>query len=253
MDVGNAPRLLAWVAVYGYLALFLVLLLEELGLPLPLPGDLALLFVGYLVGRGMMRFDLAVLTVVLAALGGGTTLYLLARRYGQPMVARYGRYVHLDADRLARFEARSRRLGLVAVLVARLTPGMRIYTSLLAGLGGVSYARFLAALGSAALIWALTFIFLGSRVGEGWDELAALLEHHAVRAAAATGVLLLLAGLGWAWWTGRPGRRARRSGSPQASISRASGPVDTLDHDATHGDARALDAATRRRPQDGGE
>lgn len=228
MEMPITPGLLAWVATYGYLALFIILALEEVGVPFPLPGDLALLFVGYFVGRGMLRFDLAVATVVLAAVIGGSALYLITRRYGRPVIARYGRYVHLDGGRLARLEARSRRFGFMAMLVARVTPGMRIYTSALAGLAAVPYPRFLAALGAASLAWGLIFVFIGSQVGERWEELAALLEHHTILAALATVVLLLLAGLTWAWWTGRIGRWVRRSGSPQASISRASDCPDRL-------------------------
>ena len=222
VEMQSTSGLLAWVTTYGYLALFLILVLEELGVPFPLPGDLALLFVGYLVGRGMLRFDLAVATVVLAAVIGGSGLFVLTRRFGQPMVARYGRYVHLDGARLGRLEARSRRFGFVAMLVARVTPGMRIYTSALAGLAGVPYPRFLAALASAALAWGLVFVFIGSRVGERWEELYALLEHHAVLGAMAVVLLLVLGAVAWRWrssWAGLASRLLRkRSGGHQECL-----------------------------------
>ena len=80
MDADTMPRLLMAIASYGYLALFLALFLEELGVPLPVPGDLLLLFAGYLVGRGAMRIDLAVLVGVVAAFGGASLLYLATRR-----------------------------------------------------------------------------------------------------------------------------------------------------------------------------
>ena len=76
MDIEGTSSLLIWVAAYGYLGLFLLLFAEELGIPLPLPGDLALLFAGYLVGRGIMRFDVALATAIVAVLGGASTLYL---------------------------------------------------------------------------------------------------------------------------------------------------------------------------------
>lgn len=222
MEMPITPGLLAWVATYGYLALFFILALEELGVPFPLPGDLALLFVGYLVGRGMLRFDLAVATVVLAAVIGGSALYVISRRYGRPVIARYGRFVHLDGGRLARLEARSRRFGFTAMLVARVTPGMRIYTSALAGLAAVPYPRFLAALAAASLAWGLIFVFVGSQVGERWEELAALLEHHAVLVATAVVLLLVLGAVAWRWrtsWTGRASRLLRkRSGGHQECL-----------------------------------
>ena len=239
MDIEAGPWPLMPVAMYGYLALFLVLALEELGVPLPLPGDLVLLFAGYLVGRGAMRFDLAVLTVVLAAFIGAPSLYLLAQCYGRPMVARYGRYVHLDAARLAWLEARSRRWGPAAVLVSRVTPGMRIYTSILAGLGGVRYPHFATALGPAALLWAVGFIFLGSQVGQRWEEVAALFEHHAAPVAAGVVLLLVFGALAWRWREGRVRLQRQRSGSPQAPHSDRSGSAPTLDLTAQVITARA--------------
>lgn len=206
MSAQQTSGLLVPIASYGYLALFVVLFLEELGVPLPLPGDLTLLFAGYLVGVGVLRFDLAVLTVVVAAASGASGLYLLTRRYGRAWVARYGRYLHLNERRLAWFEDRFQRFGPWAVLVARITPGTRIYTSILAGLAGVSYPRFLAALGPPALLWALLFLFVGSRVGERWEEVARLLEHHALRVAAVALILLLTLFVLWRWRFHRPGR-----------------------------------------------
>lgn len=214
MPIENAPWPLMSVAMYGYLALFLVLFLEELGVPLPLPGDLALLFTGFLVGRGVLRFEVAVLTVVLAGFGGASALYLLSRRYGRTAVERYGRYLHLDPARLAWLEARFRRFGPLAVLVARVTPGLRIYTSILAGLGRVPYSRFALALGPAALLWAVAFIWLGGLVGERWDVLGALLEHHAIRVAAAVGLFALLGVAGWRW-----ARRFRRPGQTAGTLN----------------------------------
>jgi len=201
MDAEQLPGLLSFVAGYGYLALFLVLFLEELGVPLPIPGDLALLFAGYLVGRGLMRFDLSVLVIVLAGFLGASGLYVFTRRYGRAMVLRYGRYLHLDAGRLAWLETRFQRFGPWAVLMARVTPGLRIYTSVLAGLGQVPYPRFATALGPAVIIWAVGFVFLGSRVGENWDELATLLEHHAIWVAAAVFPLAAFGAL--LWWRKR--------------------------------------------------
>lgn len=199
MAAEQSSGLLALVATYGYLALFLVLFLEELGIPLPLPGDLTLLFAGYLVGMGMLRFELAVLVVVLAAVSGASGLYLLTRLHGRGWLARYGRYLHLNERRLAWFEARFQRFGPWGVLAARVMPGTRIYTSILAGLGGVSYPRFLAALGPASLLWAVLFIFAGSRVGEQWETVARLLEHHATRAGIAALLLVAVVLIVWRW------------------------------------------------------
>lgn len=51
----------------------------------------------------------------------------------------------------------------------------------------------------SALLWAMLFLFIGSRVGERWEEVARLLEHHATGVAVVVLLLLLIAFVLWRW------------------------------------------------------
>src|SRR6185312_14574138 len=76
------------VATYGVLFIFLVVLVEEAGLPLPLPSDLMLLVSGSLVARGRLNLGLTLGSVVVATVLGTAALYTLARWGGRPLVLR---------------------------------------------------------------------------------------------------------------------------------------------------------------------
>ncbi len=143
-------------------ALFVVVLLEEAGIPIPVPSDMLILLAGVAgVDRGL-GFMLAVVAVAVAgALIGSSILYVFMRHGGRRFVARHGRLVFLGPKRVARMERWFREHHRHALLLGRLIPGLRIPATALAGISGLPYRRYLPAATVAAFIWAATFLGLG--------------------------------------------------------------------------------------------
>ncbi|MCA1645225.1 MAG: hypothetical protein LC797_07055, partial [Chloroflexi bacterium] len=104
---------------HGLLAGFALILIEEAGIPVPIPGDFLMLLVGVHARQRQVSLWQALLVMELATLIGATALYFVAARAGRGLVYRYGRYMHLTAERLDRAE---RWLGRQAidVLLARI-------------------------------------------------------------------------------------------------------------------------------------
>src|SRR6266699_7270066 len=75
--------------------LFIVILLEEIGIPLPAPGDVAITYGGYLTTTGAIPYPLAYVAVVTGATTGSFCLYALSRRYGHRFLVRFGPYLGL--------------------------------------------------------------------------------------------------------------------------------------------------------------
>jgi membrane protein DedA with SNARE-associated domain len=163
---GFAAWGLQFIEEHAQLALFLWLLLEEAGLPMPIPGDLVILASGARVGRGEMNLMVAVVLIEAATMLGASFLYWVARRGGRAVLLRYGKYLQLDADRLARAEEFYRRRGFLAIVIGRLTPGLRIASTVTAGALGVPYRVFFPAclIGSNNLLFFLLGLFAGPRV-----------------------------------------------------------------------------------------
>ena len=163
---GNiAERMLRLLDRHDDLAIFLWLLIEETGFPLPLPGDLAMVLAGHRVGEGKMHAVWALVLLETATLIGGSILYWLGVRGGRPLLQRYGRYVRLDRARLERAEVWVQRRQFVAVLVGRVTPGLRNVSVIAAGVFGVPYRVFLPAFALGSTLWLLVFFGLGFWVG----------------------------------------------------------------------------------------
>ncbi len=131
---------------HGVLAGFVLILIEEAGVPVPIPGDFLMLLLGVHARQGQVPLWQALLVMELATLLGATALYLVAARVGHGLVYRYGRYMHLTPERLDRAERWLQRRGAVAIVAGRLTPGLRMATVIACGVFGVPLWRFLPAL-----------------------------------------------------------------------------------------------------------
>jgi membrane protein DedA with SNARE-associated domain len=127
--------------------LYLVIFLEELGVPLPAPGDAAIAYGGYLTTTGAIPYPLAY------------------RRYGRPFIRRYGRYIGLTEHKLNRAERAFVRWGPWTIIIGRHIPGMRIVISALSGILNVPYRVFIPCVLFSATIWAAIFLEVGRRIG----------------------------------------------------------------------------------------
>jgi membrane protein DedA with SNARE-associated domain len=152
---------LAWIepaiAAYGVVALFVILYFESFGVPLP--GESALIASSLLAVRG----DLAIEHVFLAAWFGGvlgdSTGYLIGRFGGRFVLERFGPWVKLTPERLARFETLFRSKGFFIVLTARFVVVLRQLNGLVAGSVAMPWHHFVIANAIGAALWAGVWSF----------------------------------------------------------------------------------------------
>ncbi len=176
--------------------LFVLLAVEEAGIPIPIPGDTILLLAGDQT-RQLGMHSLAVLgATTLAVVVGSSLLFFVIRFGGRPLVQRYGRYLRIHPERLAKLERSFQHRGLTIMIVGRLIPGLRIVTTVVAGLSGISYGRFVLSVSLAGLIWGAAWYLLGVLLGHQVTllvSIAADLLDHVPTALLVLSVVLLLA------------------------------------------------------------
>ncbi|HEX4213042.1 MAG TPA: DedA family protein [Candidatus Dormibacteraeota bacterium] len=202
-------HLLRFMSHHEASGLFVIVFAEELGIPFPAPGDVAVAWAGYLVAIGQLSHALAYVCVVGGAVTGSFCLFTISGRLGQPFLRRYGRYVGLDDDRLARAERAFRRWGVWAIVIGRLIPGLRILISAFSGAFGIPTWIFVPAVAVSSTIWATVFLELGRALGPRTQLLVSLVPADLLPILVL--LLLLLAGLYLAYehaW--RPRLLARR-------------------------------------------
>jgi membrane protein DedA with SNARE-associated domain len=146
--------------------LFVAIMIEEAGIPIPIPGDTLVLLAGTQTPHSIGHTLVAVVGVSsLAVFLGSSVLFAVVQREGRPLLTKYGKYVLLNERRLAQMEAWFARRGRSAVIVGRLIPGLRIPTTIMAGLSGMAYSEFALMAAIAALVWSAFYYTLGSVLG----------------------------------------------------------------------------------------
>lgn len=151
----------AFLDLHGMLAGFLLVLIEEAGVPVPVPGDFLMLALGVHARQGRVSLVQSLLTLEAATLIGGSILYIVASRAGRGLVYRYGRYMHMTPERLDRAERFLQKHGTVAIIVGRNTPGLRMATVIACGVFGVPFWKFLPSLAIGGGIYILAYTLLG--------------------------------------------------------------------------------------------
>lgn len=152
-------------ARHSVTAILIAVVLEELGIPMPIPTDLLIVFLGATAARTPARMALLFGIILLASCVGASGLYALVRRGGRPLVDRFGRYVHLGPEQLARAQGQLERRGWWAIAVGRAIPGLRYVTVIACGLLDVPYLRFLTAHIVGSAVYIASFLALGATFG----------------------------------------------------------------------------------------
>jgi membrane-associated protein len=168
-------QLAGFLQQHGGQAAVLLLYLEESGIPVPMPGDVLVSYIG-LRSHGPLAWIASWLAIIMAVALGATNLYLVARRWGRPLVeGRLGNAFHVTPDALERAEGSFARWGAFALILGRHIPGARIPITIAAGILRVRYPLFIGCVAVSTAIWAAIFMVIGDAIG---DQVAGVMRGH---------------------------------------------------------------------------
>ncbi|MHB8314078.1 MAG: VTT domain-containing protein, partial [Candidatus Dormibacteria bacterium] len=180
--------------LHGVVAMVLLcslLFVEEAGVPVPFaPGELTLLAAGLLIAAGGLDPWVFVPLAFAACVGGAMVGYSWARIVGEHGLTGLAARFH-QGHALQRVAGRVRSSGPVGIGASRLIPGLRIYTTLVAGAFGVRRRTFLVGLVPSTAIWVVVFVMLGMLVGIPVEHFLSQLARLEVQ-----GAILLVIGIG---------------------------------------------------------
>lgn len=161
-------QLTAILASTGLTGLFFAMVLESA--LMPLPSEVILPFAGVLVAQHHLTFWGAVGWAVAGQMTGSLLTYWLGHAGGRALVLRYGRYILLRREELARADGWFKRHGDIMVFLARLLPAVRGVISLPAGIAGMPIVRFLVYSFLGTLPWTALLVWAGVRLGRVWED-----------------------------------------------------------------------------------
>ncbi len=167
---------------FGYPLLFLLVMAESSGVPIP--GETALIAAGVIASRGKLDIRLVIPLAALAAIVGDNIGYQIGRKGGRWILERPGRFERQRQQVLATGEPFFERHGPKAVFFGRFVLGLRVWASWLAGATHMRWRSFFFWNALGGICWAtgvgLVAYFLGNTAGSaieafGLYGLAALL------------------------------------------------------------------------------
>jgi membrane protein DedA with SNARE-associated domain len=168
LDGASAQHL---VGHYGYGAIFLVVMLESAGIPMP--GETILVSASVYAAT---RHALDIRWVIAAAAGGaivGDNIgFWVGREFGEPLLERWGDVVGLDARKRMLGRYLFARYGGAIVFFGRFIALLRAFAAVLAGVNGLSPWRFFVFNAAGGITWATLFGTGGYVLGEGIRRIA---------------------------------------------------------------------------------
>ncbi|MBI2456060.1 MAG: DedA family protein [candidate division NC10 bacterium] len=202
------PDLGHLIGHWGYLAIFVLVILGNMGIPLP--EETILILAGYLVWQGDLRLPLVLAVGIFSAVAGDNIGYWIGREYGQGTIERYGHWVVGNPDRLTSMRGFVTRYGSLGVFAARFLPGLRFLAGPLAGATGLRPLAFFPANVLGAALYVPLAVGLGYAVGYGLGEYVARLERVVGEIEHLVLIGAILAALALMGWRALRAARARR-------------------------------------------
>jgi membrane protein DedA with SNARE-associated domain len=180
---------------YGYWAIFLGIMLENAGIPLP--GETITLVGGFLAGNGELNYWLVLSSAIAGAVLGDNVGYWVGRYGGWDLLVKFGRIFRITELQLDQAKREFSQNASKAVFWGRFVALLRIFAGPLAGIAQMPYLQFLLCNVCGATIWALVVVTLAFSVGNfiALDVLVGWVAKFAVGA-----LLLLVAWIGLPIW-----------------------------------------------------
>ncbi len=161
-------HLQALIHHYGYAGVFVILFLENVGIPFP--AETTLTISGFEWMHGVFHLLPLLLVAGLGNIWGSTVAYGIGRWLGRPVIVRFGQYVGITHERLDKAESLFEKYQSPVVLVGKFIAGIRVLVPYIAGINKMSFWLFSIYNAISAWVWAAVFILLGNYIGKEWSR-----------------------------------------------------------------------------------
>ncbi len=167
-------------AKHGYLAVFVLMLLESACIPIP--SEVTMLFAGFLASPDhptdavQLNFVVVALMGVLGNVVGSWLAYGVGRALGRTPLDRWGKYVGIRAHDIDKAERWWAKRGTAAVFFSRMLPVIRTFISLPAGIEKMPFWRFTVYTAVGCVPWVFALTAVGYALGESWNSIVGSFE-----------------------------------------------------------------------------
>ncbi|HAC16205.1 MAG TPA: DedA family protein [Bacteroidetes bacterium] len=162
-----------------YVAFFLIAYLENV-IP-PIPGDIMIVFGGYLAADGFVDFTTVLLLTTVASVFGFMSMYYVGYRWGDGIKekrSRFWLFRYLDYRYMTKAQAWMGRWGQGVIVGNRFLAGTRSIISLISGISQTDIRKTILSSFTSSILW--NFILLGSGwiIKENWEQIGSYLSYY---------------------------------------------------------------------------
>lgn len=170
-----ASNLDSLLATYGYLAVFIFVGVESLGVPVP--GETMLVTAAIYAGTtGRLSIFWVIVASSAGAIVGDNIGYAIGRTGGYRLLKRYGRYIRLDENRLRLGQYLFRKQGPKVVFFGRFVSVLRIFAAFLAGVNRMHWRLFLIFNAAGGIVWSTIYGVAAFLLGKQLLQLSGRLD-----------------------------------------------------------------------------
>ncbi|MGE7694577.1 VTT domain-containing protein [Lysinibacillus sp. NPDC094177] len=180
----------AYIDQFGYIVLFIALLLELLALPLP--GEVLMSYTGFLVYKGDLNWILSILIAGFGSCLGMTISYWIGYKLGKPFFEKYGYRVHLGPKRLESTSLWFSKYGNKLLIIAFFIPGIRHITGYFSGITRLPYRTYAIFAYTGAFLWVTVFISLGKILGPQWEMFHSSIKKYLIIGGIAIAIIIIV-------------------------------------------------------------
>jgi membrane protein DedA with SNARE-associated domain len=196
IDVGT------WIAHYGYVGVFFILLFEMIGIPFP--AETTLTVSGFEWTKGVFHLIPLLASAIAGNVLGSSIAYGIGRFLGRPVILKFGRFIGITAQKLDKADQKFVKYRNGIVIVSKFIAGIRVLVPYLAGINRMPFTLFSLFNTISAILWATIFIILGRSAGIVWDK-----YHRILHAWLLPSVIILVVLIGASFYIRR---RSRKNG-----------------------------------------
>jgi len=162
------------IADFGYLGMFLGMVLEAV--IIIIPSELILATSGILAGQGVFSFWWAFVTGLLGSVFCAIAIYAMGYYGGYPFVNKYGKYFFMKEEDIRKSDGWFDKYGLIAAAVGRNIPIIRTLISLPVGVARLSFSKFILYTTLGSIPWTFVFVYFGYSLGNNWTVLSDVMD-----------------------------------------------------------------------------
>jgi len=167
-----------YITRYGYLAIFIILFLQEVGVPNPVPVELLLIFTGYLSFKGLLYLPFVIITAITADFIGANILYFIFYVSGTFLIKNKPRWIPISEKKITRFTEKINNGGWLSIFLFRLISLTRGYTSVVTGLLRIKPRIYLPIVIISAFTWTMVYALLGFILGPSWNNIVKNIDSY---------------------------------------------------------------------------